>query len=110
MSISSRRARNVRQRVITKIIKENAPNDYKLVNLDNLECCVCQGNDFLVKTSCHHFICLECFCNLQKPECPITRKPFENVPDKIKIILPWYQLQQTIEYNSSPNMSESDEV
>tara|TARA_Y100001958_G_C20704834_1_gene209190 strand:- start:166 stop:480 length:315 start_codon:yes stop_codon:yes gene_type:complete len=85
-------------RVITKIIER--PDDHKLVNLENLECCVCGGKDYLVKTHCHHFVCLGCFTNLQKPECPLTRRPFENIPDKIKVILPWYQPPETIEYDS----------
>ena len=109
MSISRPRAKGIAH-VVTKIIRDKPATDHKLVNLDDLECCVCQGNDYLVKTSCHHFICLECFCNLQKAECPMTRKPFSNVPDKIKVVLPWYQLEQTIEYNSSPNISDSEDA
>ena len=109
MSICEITPVRVVEKIVEKIVEVPSVTDPKLVRLDELECCVCQGNNYLVKTNCHHFVCLECFCNLQKAECPLTRIPFENVPDKIKIIVPWYQVPETVMYESSPNASDEDE-
>tara|TARA_B100001093_G_C25992116_1_gene661965 strand:+ start:67 stop:375 length:309 start_codon:yes stop_codon:yes gene_type:complete len=97
MSIYGRR---VLTRTIVKYVEKKSEEQHKLVDLDKIECCICDGKNFLVKTHCNHFVCLGCFVQLQKPECPMTRQPLENIPDKIKPILPWYQQQQSIEYDS----------
>ena len=97
------------EKIVEKIVEVEPQLDNTLVKLDEISCCICESTDYLVKTHCHHFICLGCFCNLQKPECPMTRNPLENIPDKIKVILPWYQVEQTVEYDSSPTPTDEEE-
>ena len=80
--------KNVEKIVEKEKIIVREPNMNEIFN--RLECCICESKDYLVKTHCHHFICMECFTNLQKDECPMTRKKFENVPDKLKIICAAY--------------------
>lgn len=51
------------------------------------DCCICykDSNEFILKTSCNHFICMTCLYKLTKYECPMCRKEF---PDDIKNLLP----------------------
>ena len=36
------------------------------------DCCVCFGNDWVCRTSCKHYICLNCLIQIDK-RCPICR-------------------------------------
>ena len=93
MTIERRTRVRVIEKPVEKIVEKEKivmrePNMAEIFS--SLECCVCGGNNYLVKTHCHHFICMGCFTNLQKAECPMTRIKFENVPDKIKVICAAY--------------------
>lgn len=45
------------------------------------QCCVCY-EDTITQTTCKHFVCISCICQLQDARCPICREAFELDPDK----------------------------
>lgn len=62
----------------------NSLCEYNNCKLD--ECCICYDdtNNFTMKTSCNHSICLECILKLKTTTCPMCRQEF---PKEIKELL-----------------------
>lgn len=79
------------------IQKKNTP----IVETKNKECCICNENNFVFNTECNHFICLQCITNLEQTVCPLCRKSLDNLPEKIKMMIPAYQRTSNIIHDDS---------
>ena len=52
------------------VIDSGSSSDYKYTECG--ECCVCY-DETLTKTSCSHFLCIECWSNIKNMDCPYCR-------------------------------------
>ena len=56
-----------------------------------MECCICLENGLeitMVRFPCSHKMCLQCLCEIIKPECPMCRVNLQkNIPKRILNII-----------------------
>ena len=60
------------------------------------QCCICSEQTFVFNTECNHNICLKCITNIEQKVCPLCRHTLDNLPEKIKMLMPAYSPQQPI--------------
>jgi hypothetical protein len=70
------------------------------------ECPICFEKNWISKSPCNHFICLQCLIKLKSDQCPSCRKPlFYSLPNSIKTIVNMTNYQQ----KNSLNINDLDQ-
>lgn len=92
---NNKKKRKIHFKPVDKIIKPIIDES------TTIECCICNESTFVFNTECNHYMCLRCITNLEQKVCPICRTSLDNLPEKIKMIMPAYQTQYNIIHDDS---------
>jgi hypothetical protein len=53
-----------------------------------MQCIICYETKWILRTECHHHLCLNCLFDIKKDECPYCRQQlFKNFPKHLRSFL-----------------------